>query len=482
MKTLYRKKAIALYETRLRVGFVVTTLVLYLVASVLWFLLAVILPYADTVTVSERDNVIITRAALSATAEQQAADERDKERALLLPSSASSFARRLRLIEDAKKSVDFMVYDVRKQDYAFYFFTALVRAADRGVKVRIVLDGKFGRLNGKLSALGKIVSSHDNIELYYFNEANILDPGGLMTLMHDKVTIVDGETVIVGGVNMGSSWYLDNFDMEVMITNSGEFGASGQATRYFEHVITDNLSRRIKSKKFAENKKAEYEKQFKEFYAKSEFANAEVDYSKQGTAVDRVTFVSNKISDKKKSPIVWQAVCNLMRNAETSTIVTPYALLQNDKKQEIREIAQTNKSFKIITNSLYNTRNVAYADYYYSRADYINNSITLLEYMTDDQTHAKLFSVDNRYSVIGSFNLDERSAHIDTESVVVIDGEAFNGVLNDYIETQFVSNSVEVGADNEYIPSDTVTARYADGFKKFKYAFLSALGLIRCLI
>ena len=79
-----------------------------------------------------------------------------------------------------------------------------------------------------------------------------------------------------------------------------------------------------------------------------------------------------------------------------------------------------------------------------------------MEYQADNQLHAKMFTFDNRYSIIGSFNLDERSAHIDTESVVIIDSPAFTAQLDDYINDTFVVNSLQVGMNNEYLPSDTV--------------------------
>ncbi len=482
VKPLHRKKAVALYETRMRVGYVVKTVVCYVFAAIIWYMLAVILPYTVTLNVSAADNARLTRAALSATQTDINRDEAAKERALLMPTSEQSFYRRLRLVEDARKSIDYMVYDTYEQRWSYHYYTALVRAADRGVKVRIVLDGKMGRLTGELATIGNIVSNHNNIELYYFNKINIFDPAGLMVLMHDKATIVDGDKLIVGGVNMGTGAYLANYDMEVMITNSGENGVAGQAERYFEQIIASDLSTRIKSKKVDLRAKAEYERQYSEFYDNSEMATAEVDYSTQGVAIDKATFVSNKITSGKKPPIILQAIYNLMESSKKTVAVTPYTLLENDKKAKLRALAAKNDEFTIITNSLYNTRNVGYADYYHTREQYLNKNIKLLEYQADNQLHAKMFTFDNRYSIIGSFNLDERSAHIDTESVVIIDSPAFTAQLDDYINDTFVVNSLQVGMNNEYLPSDTVKSHDVPAKKKFIYGLYSTLGIIRCLI
>lgn len=95
-------------------------------------------------------------------------------------------------------------YGAAKSTFFDYCYTALVRTAERGVKVRIIQDGKMGRPDGCGPAeIANIIYNHNNIELYYFNGINIFDPAGLATIMHDKATIVDGNKMIVGGANMG---------------------------------------------------------------------------------------------------------------------------------------------------------------------------------------------------------------------------------------------------------------------------------------
>lgn len=482
MEKPYKKKVISLYETRMRPAYVVKTVVFYVIAAIVWYIIAVIAPYMDTAAVSESDKSKITREAFSATEAQIMGDESKKERALLLPTSQSSFDRRLKLIEDAQKTVDYMVYDTYEQEYSYYYYTALIRAAERGVKVRIIVDGKMGRLTGELEEIGNYILNHNNIKLYHFNETDVLEPAGLMVLMHDKLTIVDGQTIIIGGVNMGTGAYLANYDMEVMITNSGESGVAGQAERYFESMLASGMVKQnaVKNGDFCDFKR--YNEQFSAYFDKSEFAAEKIDYKNQGIAVDKVTLVTNPISGKKKAPIILQAVYNLMESSKKSTVITPYALLEGDKKQKLKQLAAKNDKFTIVTNSLYNTRNVGYSDYYFTRKSYLSEDIELREYMADNQLHAKIFSFDDRYSVIGSFNLDERSAHIDTESVVVIDSAPFNAILNEYIDDVFIKNSLKVGSDNKYIPSETVQAPPVSGGKKFKYFLYSILGVIRCVI
>lgn len=482
MKPLHRNKSVALYESRMSIVYVIRTVIFYLFAAAIWFLLAVVAPYTATVTVSESQNLVLSRHAFSATDEQIALDENKKERALLMPTSEDSFLRRLRLIEDAEQTVDCLIFDTYEGLYSEYYYTSLIKAAERGVKVRIVQDGKLGRLDGSLERIGKIIQSHDNIELYYFNSLNIFNPGAIMTLMHDKLTVVDGNKMIVGGVNIGTGSYLSNYDMEVMITNSDLTKSVGRAENYYAEMLAHDITKRYKTKKRDHSAKVALLNQYSDFYAKSQIAEAEVDYSAQGVAVDKITFLTNPIDYKKKAPIIYRAMCNMMESSDKSLVVTPYTMLQNDKKNEIKKLASRNSEFTLITNSLYNSRNVGYADYANTRKDYLNSNIKLMEFQDKNQLHCKMFSFDDRFSVIGSFNLDERSIHIDTECVVVIDSKSFNTILNDYINKIFLSNSLQVGKDNEYIPDENITAHYPSASKRFKYFLYGALGVVRCLL
>ena len=482
MRPLNKKRATTLYETRIRPGYVISTVICYIVAAIAWYAIAAIAPYTAHITVSEIDRARVTREALSATAEQIAADEREKERALLMPSSEQTFYRRLRVVEDAQSTIDYMIYDSYEQEYSYYFYAALLDAADRGVKVRIVVDGKLGKLSGSLETLGKLLQNHNNIEFYYFNMLNLLDPSGLFVLLHDKVMLVDGQIAIVGGVNMGTSAFTANYDMEIMISNGKADGCCGGIERYFDSLVGNDLTTRIVSDFVDLAAKTRYIDAYREFYGRSELATAEIVYKTQGVAVDKATFLANELTADKKSPVILQAVYNLTENSKKTTVVTPYTLLEGDKKRKLKRLAATCEDFTLVTNSLYNTRNVAYADYYYTRKAYIDENIRLLEYQADNQLHAKMFTFDGRYSIIGSFNLDERSAHIDTESVVIVDSPAFTAIVDEYIENTFIADSLEVGKNNEYLPSDTVTAHSVPSSKRVLYFIYSALGVVRCLI
>ena len=81
---------------------------------------------------------------------------------------------------------------------SFRSAAALLDAADRGVKVRIVVDGLVGRLNFLGGDLGYALGTHENIEIRFYNPVNLLAPWGLSARSHEKYVIADGRAFLLG--------------------------------------------------------------------------------------------------------------------------------------------------------------------------------------------------------------------------------------------------------------------------------------------
>ena len=89
------------------------------------------------------------------------------------------------------------------------------------------------------------------------------------------------------------------------------------------------------------------------------------------------------------------------------------------------------------------------------REDFLETGIRIHEDQSRDSIHGKSCVADGRLSVVGSFNLDDRSLYIDTESVLVIDSPEFYGQLNGAMEELFRQSAL-VGPDNCYVPDQSV--------------------------
>ena len=127
-----------------------------------------------------------------------------------------------------------------------------------------------------------------------------------------------------------------------------------------------------------------------------------------------------------------------------------------------------------LTNSLASAKNLpAYPNYYFQRKKFLQAGVNIYEFQDTDSIHGKSFILDDRISVVGSFNLDSRSIYLDTETMLVIDSPELTRTFSDY-HRKIIGQSLKVGKDNKYLPSDTVTATPVLRGKRLTY-FLSHL-------
>src|SRR5690606_9307059 len=134
-----------------------------------------------------------------------------------------AFADRVLLAEAADRSLDVQYYIWRPDMAGVLLAEALYEAAERGVRVRLLLDdNNTVGLDPMLAAL----DSHENIEVRLFNPfplrkyrilGFIADFGRLNRRMHNKSFTADNQATIVGGRNVGNEYF-----------------SAGQAMRYID--------------------------------------------------------------------------------------------------------------------------------------------------------------------------------------------------------------------------------------------------------
>jgi len=125
----------------------------------------------------------------------------------LLPTGLDAFVARAVLIELADRTLDLQYYIFHPDDTGSLIIDRLIAAADRGVRVRILLDD-WGTLDKKDEAVAGL-DAHPNIEIRVFNpyvhRSGLHRLGELLTSftrvnrrMHNKQFIADGAAVILG--------------------------------------------------------------------------------------------------------------------------------------------------------------------------------------------------------------------------------------------------------------------------------------------
>ena len=96
-------------------------------------------------------------------------DGAEGDRATILTTGEQALAARLNLIANAESSLVVGSYLYADDESGYTVAAALLDAADRGVKVRIVVDGLVGRLNFLGGDLGYALGTHENIEIRFYN-------------------------------------------------------------------------------------------------------------------------------------------------------------------------------------------------------------------------------------------------------------------------------------------------------------------------
>ena len=142
----------------------------------------------------------------------------------LLPVGIDSFLLRMEMAEAAGRTLDVQYFLIQSDDTGQLLIEALLKAADRGVRVRVLLDdaGSFGR-----DAQIRTLAGYPNVELRLFNPfayrgewpflhatEYLADATRLNYRMHNKLFVVDNEIGIVGGRNVGDEYFQGGRDFE----------------------------------------------------------------------------------------------------------------------------------------------------------------------------------------------------------------------------------------------------------------------------
>jgi cardiolipin synthase A/B len=121
----------------------------------------------------------------------------------LLNSGEPFFVANVNAIDKAKKYIHFQSYIMDEDETGLRIIDALIRAADRGVRIYLLLDAY-----GTKYLSGDLIKKIDNsgILFRFFSPAFITKGFQLSLRLHHKVLLVDGELAIIGGMNFADRY------------------------------------------------------------------------------------------------------------------------------------------------------------------------------------------------------------------------------------------------------------------------------------
>ena len=384
----------------------------------------------------------------------------------VLSSGTDALQMRIALARAATKTLDMQYYIAKEDTTGKLLLGAALYAADHGVRVRMLVDDlNFKDIDQVMAGL----NSHKNIEIRVFNPfgsahqgvfertTNLFTQIGHFTRrMHNKAMIADNQLAIVGGRNLGDEYFsasevLQFRDIDVLAAGPITADVSASFDDYWNSSLAYPLG--VLNKQTFEPKELD---QTRDDLRKHWRTNADPYNAKPLNATPLAAQIAGrqlgltwaqaefKVDDPEKiekpspdyiSPPM-QRLGELMKDARKDfLIVSPYFVPHDAGVKTLGELTHRGVRVAILTNSLAATDAVAVqAGYSPFRVPLLKQGVELYEFRPRQETppagvagsqsraslHAKTYVIDRRILVIGSMNLDPRSAHLNTELALVI--------------------------------------------------------------
>jgi putative cardiolipin synthase len=368
---------------------------------------------------------------------------------------------RLELARRAEKSIDLQYFLMKPDTAGFVVANALLEAADRGVRVRFLLDDVFTTSPDRhLVALNE----HPDIEVRIFNPVsrrgvdvfNFLgDFDRANRRMHNKSFTVDNSMSIVGGRNIASEYFqLENesvfLDIDVLAIGPISKEVSSSFDEYWNHAralpveyVADGGS-----SESIEEVRADLHDQLKvahdTVYAKA--LESQLLQDLISGRLEPYPAEARVISDSPDKLVSEMGEAHMklandllrvvMATEREIIFITPYYVPGEEGVEVVRTLVERGVRVVIVTNSLASNNHIpvhsAYAGYrrdviragaelYEVRVDAVEEAGESSDRLNSVTMHTKAFLIDGRYLFVGSLNLDPRSLVINSEMGLLID-------------------------------------------------------------
>lgn len=379
----------------------------------------------------------------------------------MLSENLDAFAARVLMARHAGQSLDLMYYLWHNDLTGRVLAHEVIKAADRGVRVRLLLDDVNTRGS---DAAYLSLDSHPNIAIRLFNPSRArrgpLRRGLEMALrafsatrrMHNKAWIADGAVAIVGGRNIGDE-YFDAAETNFQDLDLALFGPAVQETEaVFDafwnsdaaipiHALARLRKHRLRRLRKSLSRLADSDRVAP--YAARVRERASIPRMFGDEGVIHWTRVVRVVSDppekaagaKRENWLLSQLTPAIESSERRLEVISPYFIPGNEGTARLLAMALRGVNVAVLTNSLAATDVAAvHGAYSKYRLPLLQGGVNLFELRPRASSHeiqvlgskgaslhTKAFTVDDRLGFIGSFNFDPRSASLNTEMGVLFE-------------------------------------------------------------
>ena len=393
----------------------------------------------------------------------------------LLVSGQEAFLARAALAESAERTLDLQYYIIAEDATATLLLYRALRAAQRGVRVRLLIDDLY--------AVGRdfdfaTFAAHPNVQVRVFNPFLRRGPLGISRLleyigdstrlnrrMHNKLWIADNAAAVMGGRNLGDAYFnvggeSDFADLDVLAAGP----VVVEISRSFDEYWNSELAVPISAFLGEPPESAQLDRVLSRMEAKAErFRETEYAATLRATDLGRlvregrfslVPARATAIYDKPAKPqaqtvegqgSIAPVLRSMIEAAQREVIlISPYFIPSERGIDVLGTLVKRGVRVKVLTNSLASTDvPVVHAGYARYRGRLLARGVELHEHRSGAtpsgsvrpglssgaSLHAKAVVVDRKFVLVGSMNLDPRSRLSNTEVAVVIESAVLGGQL-----------------------------------------------------
>jgi putative cardiolipin synthase len=402
---------------------------------------------------------------------------------------------RLLLADMAQETLD-MQYFIWKGDASGdLLLDRVIKAADRGVRVRILVDDIYILGTDRTVAA---LSQHPKIEMRLFNPAqrrtgSIIVRGlevfgnieQLNHRMHNKLIVADNRFTIVGGRNIGKEYFglnpkhnFTDFDVlgvgpvakkvsasfDIYWNNQWAYPGEALLQNFKDRELLPELREELREELTKKEKLlVEFQQQDEDWHRMLAKLARDLD---DGTA--KVIYDEPLVGEVIPPVQLVETLGELAVNAQRELLIsTPYFIPHEDFYQAVPDMISRGVRVVILTNSLGATNHpIVHSGYKKHRKNVIEIGVELFEMRHDASArgkfdtppvqskafglHAKYIVIDRKFTFVGSLNLDPRSIYINTEMGLIIDStELAQAVAEEFEEEMKPENSWQVRLDDK---------------------------------
>jgi len=426
----------------------------------------------------------------------------------LLNEGTDAFYARMHLISQAEESVDLQYYIWHSDIIGNALISALIKAADRGVRIRFLLDDFT--LSPETQQQVYAMNVHPNIYVRLFNPlANrgfragdyLTDASRINRRMHNKSLTVDGQVVVIGGRNIGNEYFSADIDSNFRDIDALVVGPTvGKVEKQFDRYWNSEVVYSVDA--FAGNDVTQKEllvlkqelAQFIDSMSDSDYLKdvKDSDIYKRLLSLSANESVASpmpyyygetqvfyddpqKALGKSENEIVFlktQMLPHLENIRYSFEIISPYFVPGESGVAKLTEMVKQGITVRLLTNSLASTDGVlAQSGYSRHREALLRGGVEIYELRTDVAKHAsyalrrggksksglhgKTYVLDRESVFIGSFNFDQRSANINSEIGVLYQIPTLSEMLGGVV----FEHDVAIGAYQVVLKADPTTGK-----------------------